>query len=76
MIIVKDKLKAIYFLYYPKILEVLEYYLGLTGYLKGYIYFYAQLAEPLQALKTIFLKRGLISKASRQAFTSKTKLLL
>lgn len=46
------KLKAIYFLRYLEILRALKYYLSLTGYLKSYIYFYAQILFPLQALKT------------------------
>lgn len=46
------KLKAVRLLDYPKTLGALEYYLGLTEYLKSYIYFYAQLALLLQALKT------------------------
>lgn len=36
-----EKLKAIQLLTYPNILGALEYYLGLTGYLCNYIYFYA-----------------------------------
>lgn len=51
----KQKLKAIKFLTYPNILGALKYYLGLTGYLRSYIYFYAQLWTPFQPLKTTFL---------------------
>ncbi len=43
----EQKLKAIKLLTYPNTLGGLEYYLGLTGYLKSYIHFYAQLAAPL-----------------------------
>ena len=42
-----EKFKAIQLLTYPDTLGVLEYYLGLTGYLRNYIHFYAQLAAPL-----------------------------
>lgn len=35
------KLKTIRFLRYPETLRALEYYLGLTGYLRSYIHFYA-----------------------------------
>lgn len=50
-----EKLKAIRLLTYPKTSGALEYYLGLTGYLQSYIYFYAQLAALLQELKTLLL---------------------
>lgn len=43
----KEKLKTLCLLRYPKILGALEYYLGLIGYLKLYLYYYAQLASPL-----------------------------
>lgn len=44
---VKEKLGAIRLLQYPLMVGALEYYLGLTGYLRSYIHYYAQLAEPL-----------------------------
>lgn len=47
----KKKLDAIRLLQYLLTVGVLEYYLGLTAYLRSYIYYYAQLAEPLQILK-------------------------
>lgn len=40
----EEKLKAVRLLQYPETLGALEYYLGLTGYLRSYIHFYAQLA--------------------------------
>lgn len=70
----KDKLQAINLLSYPDTLGALEYYLGLTGYLRSYIHFYAQLAEPLQALKTSLLKGALVAGQQRRAYASKTKL--
>lgn len=70
----KDKLQAIKLLSYPDMLGTLEYYLGLTRYLCSYIYFYAQLAEPLQALKTSFLKGAPVAGQQRRAYASKTKL--
>ena len=57
----EEKLRAIRHLTYPETLGVLEYYLGLTGYLRNYIHFYAQLAAPLQALKTSLLRDAPIS---------------
>ena len=35
------KLKAVWLLKYPETLRALEYYLGLTGYFRSYIHFYA-----------------------------------
>ena len=69
-----EKLKAIRLLRYPETLGALEYYLGLTGYLKSYIHFYAQMTSPLQALKTRLLKDTLESGQQRRAYASKTKL--
>ena len=48
----QDKLEAITALEFPKTLKALETYLGMTGYLRHYIPFYAQIAEPLQNRKT------------------------
>lgn len=57
----EEKLKAIKRLTYPNTLGALKYYLGLTGYFRSYIHFYAQLAELLQALKTSLLKQAPIA---------------
>ena len=42
-----EKLAAIVKIQYPLIVSDLEYFLGLTGYLRSYIYYYIQLARPL-----------------------------
>ena len=52
----------------------LEYYLGLTGYLCSYIYYYAQLAELLQMLKTTMLKSAPFLGQQERAYALKTKL--
>lgn len=70
----EEKLKALQLLTYPDTLGTLEYYLGLTGYLRNYIHFYAQLAAPLQALKTSLLRDAPVSGQQRRAYASKTKL--
>lgn len=69
-----EKLKAIRFLTYPNTLGALKYYFGLTGYLRNYIHFYAQLAVPLQALKTALLCDAPVSGQQCQAYAFKTKL--
>ena len=74
LLISEEKLKAVCLLKYPKTLGVLEYYLGFTRYLKSYIHYYAQLAFPLQALKTIFLKKTPESGQQHWAYASKTRL--
>lgn len=61
LIISEDKLKATRLLTYSKTLGALEYYLGLTGYLRTYMYVYAQLTAPLQALKTSFIQGALVN---------------
>lgn len=52
----EQKLKAIKLFIYSNTLGALNYYLGLTGYLRSYIHFYAQLAALFQALKTTLLQ--------------------
>lgn len=51
-----NKLKAISKIVYPRTLGDLKYYLGLIEYLRSSVYYYAQLASPLQKLKTRLLK--------------------
>lgn len=70
----EEKLKAIRLLTYPDTLGALEYHLGLTGNLRGYIHFYAQLAAPLQALKTSLLRDAPLGGQQRRAYASKTRL--
>ena len=70
----KEKLRAIKHLTYPETLGLLEYYLGLTGYLRNYIHFYAQLAALLQALKTSLLRDAPISGQQQRAYASRTRL--
>lgn len=71
---IEEKFCAIQLLRYPETLGVLEYYLGLTGYLGSYIHLYAQLAEPFQALKTQLLKDAPLAGQQRRSYVSKTKL--
>ena len=47
------KLAAIAQLAFPQLLKDLEMYLGLTGYLRQYIPYYAQVTKPLQEHKTL-----------------------
>lgn len=70
--ILEEKLRAIKHLTYPETLGALEYYLGLTSYLRNYIHFYAQLATPLQALKTFLLHNVPISGQQQRVYASKT----
>ena len=70
----EEKLRAIRLLTYPDTLGALEYYLGLIRYLQNYIHFSAQLAAPLQALKTSLLRHAPIRGQQRRAYASKTKL--
>ena len=70
----EQKLKAIQLLSYSETLGALEYYLGLTGYLRSYIHFYAQLAAPFQFLKTALLRGAPLGGQQQRAYVSKTKL--
>ena len=74
LITLEQKSKAIKLLTYLNTLRVLKYYLGLTGYLRSYIHFYAQLAILLQVLKTMFFWETTLGGQQCRAYTSKTKL--
>ena len=71
----EDKLRAISKLHYPTTLGALEHYLGLTGYLRQYVHYYAQLSKPLQELKTSLLKASpSVAGRPRKRYASTTKL--
>lgn len=72
----EEKLRAIKHLIYPKTLYALKYYLGLTGYLRNYIHYYAQLADLLQMVKTTMLKSACLLSQQQRAYTLKIKLPL
>ena len=69
------KLEAISHLQFPETLKELEIYLGLTGYLRQYVPFYAAVSAPLQDRKTLLLKKGPASGPQRRNFTQRTPLL-
>ena len=69
-----EKLKTISSLTYPSTVGDLEYYLGLTGYLRNYVHMYAQRAKSLQELKTLMLKTAPTQGNPRRAFASRTRL--
>ena len=66
----KEKIDAIASLQYPKTLDELEYFLGLTGYYRHFVARYAGIADPLQQLKTRLLKGSArLKRRQRQALT-------
>ena len=54
----EEKLEAIAQIKFPKTLKNLETYLGLIGWLRKYVPYYAAVTEPLQKRKTLLLKNG------------------
>lgn len=52
----EEKLAAITQLEFPRTLKDLETYLGMTGYLRQYCPYYAQVVEPLQKRKTLLVR--------------------
>ena len=68
----KEKLAAIAQLAFPRTLSALEVYLGLTGWMRNYVPYYAQIAEPLQNRKTILLRGGPTKGNPRKAFSKRT----
>lgn len=71
----EEKLKAISELRYSTTLGELEHYLGLTGYLRQYVHFYAQISKSLQELKTLLLKEAPVTGRQRKQYSSKKRLL-
>lgn len=71
----EQRIEAIQNIKMPTTLKNLEHYLGLTGWLRPFIPFYAQVSEPLQAKKTRLLaegrKKGITSK-TRKGYTTRT----
>lgn len=70
----EDKLKAISKLKFPLNLRQLETYLGLTGWLRDYIPYYAGIAKPLQDRKTELLSQAPKSGNPRRSSASKTRI--
>ena len=69
-----EKLEAIANLEFPRTLQQLENYLGLTGYLRQYVPFYAAVSGPLQDRKTLLLRRGPSAGRQRKSFSLKALL--
>lgn len=70
----EEKLAAIRNIQFPTTLKELEHYLGLTGYHRHYIPYYAQLTEPLQKLKTSRLKEAPRGGHARLHFTKSNRI--
>jgi len=66
----EDKIAAISALAFPITLRELEIYLGMTGWLRHFIPYYAQLAEPLQIQKTTSLKKAPTAGHARKHFAA------
>ena len=58
---------------YPAMLDDLEYFLRLIGYLRSNIHYYMQVAQPLQELKISLLKPKPMIKAQQKVFASHIK---
>ena len=69
-----DKIAALKALKFPDTVKDLETYLGMTGWLRQYIPFYAAIAEPLQKAKTEALKKAPAGGHSRLHFTSNARI--
>ena len=74
LIIAKKKLIAIIPLIFSRILSAFEVYLKLTKWMRNYISYYAQIVEPLQNQKTIFLKNEFIKNNFKKTFFKRTSI--
>lgn len=71
-----EKLKTILRLKFPLTLSHLEIYLKKTEYLRQYVLYYAQKAEPLMQRKTMLLKLSSnIKKKARKNFSKRTDII-
>ena len=70
-----EKLEAISRLQFPEMLKQLEIYLGLTGYLRQYVPFYAAVSGPLQDHKNLLLRKGPTAGPQHRNFSLQTPLL-
>ena len=69
-----ERLAAISKLRFPITLAALETYLSITGYLRNYIAWYAQIVKPLQDRKTELLKPSPKGGRERKSFAATTRL--
>ena len=69
-----EKMEAITRLQFPHTLKELETYLGLTGWLRNHIHYYAQIVEPLQRRKTMLLRDAPKTGKTRKSFAARTRL--
>lgn len=73
--IAADKLAAIARLRFPYTLKDLEGYLSLTGWLRNYIAWYAQISDPLLKRKTLLLRSSPSNKGrQRKVYSARTVL--
>ena len=70
----EEKLAAINQLIFPQSLKDLKTYLGMTGWLRNYIAYYAQIVELLQARKTLMLRGAPNKGKARKAFSRATQI--
>ena len=69
-----EKIKVISDLQFPLTLKALETYLGLTGWVRSYIPYYAQVTAPLQARKMALAKAAPTKGTARKQHTSRVLL--
>lgn len=72
----EERVAAIKEMRFPESLEALETYLGMANWLRRNVKYFAQIAEPLQRLKTELLKRSpAVGGRHRKNFSKTTKII-
>ena len=69
----EEKIAALANLSFPTDLKILEYYIGLTNWMRNFMPYYAQISGPLQDLKTELLKRAPVRGQARKKYAEVTK---
>ena len=70
----EEKLAAINKLTFPRTLKALETYLGMTGWLRNYVAYYAPIVQPLQDRKTLMLRGAPNKGRARKSFSRESRL--
>ena len=70
----EDKIEAIRELEFPMDGNLLERYIGMAGYLRMYVPYFAKLNEPLESLRTAIFKEAPVKGAKRSSYGARAKI--
>ena len=71
----QEKVEAVQRIQFPTYLNELEYFIGMTGWLRDYCPWFAQISHPLESLKAMLLKHAPPNKRGRTEYCKRTKIV-